>query len=168
MAIGEEEGTSAAAAAAAEQLDSLSLGESVERNDNDSEAATDTIGTTPTKFCSACEKKSDAVKQCDGCKCVYYCDKECQNKHRKVHKVECRRIKKELERRGGKLDIGTELDIGPLGEVSPREECPICMHVLPIHQLLPAYAGCCGTTICGGCNLQHQTKSVGQTEDVRT
>ena len=48
----------------------------------------------PTKlFCSACEKKSNTVKQCDGCKCVYYCDKECQTKHWRTggHKAKCRK-----------------------------------------------------------------------------
>ena len=59
----------------------------------------------PAKFCSACGKKSDTVKKCTACKCVWYCDKDCQNKHRKEHRKECRRIKKELNKRGGKLDL---------------------------------------------------------------
>ena len=164
MAAAAEEGT-AAAAAAAEQLGSLSLDETAveRRNDNDSEATATTA--TETTMCSACGAKSDALKKCNGCLCVWYCDRKCQNKHRKLHKLECKRIKTELDRRGGKLDLGTEKDIGPLGEVPPREECPICMHVLPIHQMLHAFSGCCGKTICGGCNLQHQTKSVGRTQD---
>ena len=64
-----------------------------------------------------------------------------------------------LDERGGKLDLGEELDIGPLGKLPPREECPICMRVMPIHPKLHAYATCCGKTICGGCNLQHIIKS---------
>ena len=114
---------------------------------------------SPTKLCSACGKKSDTLKKCSGCLCVWYCDKKCQNKHRKEHKRECRPIKEVLDKRGGKLDVGTEKDIGPLGKVPPREECPICMRVLPLSQRLETYANCCGKTLCGGCNFQHQMKS---------
>ena len=114
---------------------------------------------TPTTLCSACDKESDALKKCRNCKCVLYCDKDCQNKHWKEHKKECKRIKKELDERGGKLDVGTELDIGPLEKVPPREECPICMHTLPIHEGLSVYFSCCSKTVCGGCHFQHQMKS---------
>ena len=141
-------------AEAAEQLGSISLGDSVERKDNDNEP-----NGTPTKMCSKCGKKSNALMKCRACKCVWYCDKDCQNKHWKEHKKECKPIKKILEKRGGKLDVGTELDVGPLGEVPPREECPICMQVLPIHEKLSSYAVCCGKKLCGGCDYQHQMKS---------
>ena len=145
--------------AAAEQLGSMSLGETaVERKDDDTEPNAEN-GTTLTKSCSAGGKKSDTVKKCNGCKCVWYCDKECQNKHRREHKKECRRIKKELDKRGGRLDLGTEEDVGPLGKLPPREECQICMRVLPNYESLHAYANCCGKTICGGCMLQHQKKT---------
>jgi len=77
----------------------------------------------PSKMCSACEKESDAAKCCNGWRCVWYCDKKCQNKHWKEHKKECRRIKKELDKRGGKLDLGTEEDVGPLGKLPPRIHC---------------------------------------------
>jgi hypothetical protein len=33
------------------------------------------------------------------------------------------------------------------------------MQVLPIHVQLQTYFACCGKTICGGCNFQHQMKS---------
>ena len=145
-------------AAAAEQLGSMSLSESAERKDNDTTTAEN--GTTPTKkLCSACGKKSDTVKKCTACKCVWYCDKECQNKHRKDHRKECKRIKKQLDKRGGKLDVGFELDVGPLGKVPPREECPICMLVLPVTVNLQSYQMCCGQTLCSGCSHQHKNKS---------
>ena len=144
--------------AAAERLGAMSLqaGGSAERED-----ATTNNGTpTPTKNkCSACETESDALKKCNGCKCVWYCDKKCQNKHRKEHKKECRRIQKELDKRGGKLDVGKELDIGPLEKLPPREECPICMRVLPLHESLHTYAYCCGKTVCSACNYKHQRRS---------
>ena len=148
--------------ATAEQVGSMSLGKSVERKDNESKDAEEANGTTPTKLCSACEKKSDALMKCRACKCVWYCDKKCQNKHWKEHKTECKRIKKELEKRGGKLDIGMELDIGPLPDLPPRDECPICMRALPLHDKLQAYAACCGKTICCGCDHQHEIKTEGQ------
>jgi hypothetical protein len=157
MASSKEDGT----AAAAEQLNSISLEESVERKkEPDTNEAAEKSGTpTNKKFCSWCEKKSDTVKKCTACKCVWYCDKECQNKHRKEHKKECRRIKKELDKRGGKLDLGTEKEVGPIGKVPPREECPICMRALPMHTMLKTYVTCCGKFICGGCDFQHKRKS---------
>ena len=150
-----EDGT---ATAAAEQLGSVSLGESGERKDNGAKN-NEGENEVPTKMCSACGKKSDALKKCNGCKCVWYCDKKCQNKHRKEHRKECKVIMKELDKRGGKLDLGEELDIGPLGKLPPREGCPICMHALPIHPMLSAYSNCCGKTVCGSCDYQHKMKT---------
>ena len=158
MASSEGDGT----AAAAEQLGSISLGGSVdEGKDNDDTGEPNAKnGTTPTKMCSACGEKGDTLKKCSGCECVWYCDKKCQNKHRKEHKKECKRIKMELAKRGGKLDVGTEeFYLGPLEKLPPREECPICMHVLPIHANLRAYFACCGKTICAGCEYQHKMKT---------
>ena len=144
-------------AAAAGQIGSLSLGELAERKDDEPEPNGAENGTQ--KMCSACEKKSDVAKKCTACKCVWYCDKDCQNKHWKEHKKECKWIKKVLDERGGKLDVGTEKDIAPLGNVPPSEECPICMHAFPHHEMLKGYYACCGKTVCGGCNFQHWTKS---------
>ena len=153
MATIEKSGT----VAAAEQLCSMSLGKSGEgkvdpQPENNEDA-------DKNKFCSWCGKESNTVKKCNGCKCVWYCDVGCRDRHRREHKKECKLIKKELDKRGGKLDLGTELDFGPLGKVPPREECPICMRVLPIHPMLHNYFDCCGKFICGGCNYQHQMKS---------
>ena len=151
MSSNKEDGT----AATAEQIGSMSLDGSVEpENTEEAEA--------PTKSCSACGKKSDALKKCTACKCVWYCDKKCQNKHWRGHKKECKRIRKELDKRGGKLDVGTELDVGPLGKLPPREECPICMHALPIHAALQGYFACCGKIICCGCYHQHEIVAGGQ------
>ena len=142
---------------------SISLGGSVGKKDNETEVTepakeNGTEKTLTKKLCSACGKKSDTLKKCNGCLCVWYCDKKCQNKHRKEHKKECRPIKKELDKRGGKLNVGNEMDIGPLGKVPPREECPICMQVLPIHGSLHTYFPCCGKIICCGCDHQHSMK----------
>ena len=154
MTPSKQEGT----AAAAEQLGAMSLGESVKKEDNETEPNAEN-GTTSTKMCSACEKKSNTLMKCRACKCVWYCDKDCQNKHWREHKKECKPIKKELDKRGGKLDVGREMDVGPLGKLPPREECSICMQVLPLHAMLSTYAACCGKFLCSGCNFQHQMKS---------
>ena len=146
------------AAAAAEQLGSMTLSGSEERTDDETDHTTAENG-TPAKMCSACGKKSDALKKCTACKCVCYCDKECQNKHWKEHKKECKRVKKVLDKRGGKLDLGTEMDVGPLGKSPQREECPICMHVLPMHTKLHVFLACCGKKICSSCSFQHQMRS---------
>ena len=157
MATAKED--AAAAAMTAQQLGSMSLDGSTETKDNGTE--TTQKNEAPVKFCSACGKKSNTLKKCTACKCVWYCDRDCQSDHRKEHKTECKLIKKELDKRGSKLVLGTELDVGPLGEVPPREECPICMQVLPIHEKLHAYNTCCGKILCGGCDFQHQIKSEG-------
>ena len=158
MTSSDEDGA-AAAAAAADQLGSMSLGEkSVERKGESNEDAEEN-NEAPAKLCSACATKSDTLMKCTACKCVWYCNKECQNKHWKEHKKQCKLIKKELGKRGGKLDVGTELDAGPLGELPPREECSICMQVLPIHESLHTYFPCCGKIICCGCDYQHSMKS---------
>lgn len=141
----------------------MSVDESMERKDNRPRDSNEIEPTAkkwfPNKLCSACGKESDTVKKCTACKCVWYCDKKCQNKHWREHKKECKVIKKELDKRGGKLDVGTELYIGPLGTLPPREECQICMQVLPIPAKLNIYKVCCGKIICCGCNFQHQMKS---------
>ena len=153
--------------AANEQLGSMSLGVSAENKDNETERKAEN-GTNPTPMCSECGKKSTALKKCNGCKCVWYCGKKCQNKHRKEHKKECRRIMRELDKRGGKLDIGSELDFGPLGKVPQREECVICMRVLPLHDGLQGYYACCGKTICGGCFFRHEIKCGKQVDGGQT
>ena len=142
----------------------MSLGKSEEKKDETNEDAEEN-NEAPAKACSACETKSDALMKCRACKCVWYCDKKCQNKHWKEHKHECKPIKKVLDKRGGKLDLGKERDIGPLGKVPQREECPICMRVLPLDEGQHLYASCCGKMVCGSCHFQHQMKS---TERVTT
>ena len=117
------------------------------------------ISTTPS--CSACGTKggSDSLELCNGCKCVWYCDGDCQTNHRRDHKKECKRIKKELEKRGGKLNLGTETDIEPPlldDRLLPRDKCLICMRALPINTMLQTYSVCCGKIICCGCDLQLQ------------
>ena len=83
---GKEDGTEAVAA--------ISLGGSAERNVESKKDADTKNDEAPAKLCSACGKKSDTVKKCTACKCVWYCDTMCQKKRRKEHIKECKRIKK--------------------------------------------------------------------------
>ena len=145
------------AAVASQQLGFMSIASSPKSKDNDTEQPNAKNGTT--QLCSACGKKSSTLKKCTTCKCVWYCDKECQNNHCREHGIECLGIKNVLDGRGGKLDVGTELDIGPVEKLPPREECLICMQVMPLHTKLQCYFACCGKRLCNGCNYEHQTKS---------
>ena len=152
MAPSKQEGT----AAAAQQLGSMSLCESVGRNAKKIGGTEKTPTPTLTKkFCSACGKGSDTLMQCDGCKCIWYCGKDCKNGHRREHGKECTLIKEILDKRGGKIDLGTEKDLGPLPDLPAQEECPICMRVLPIHARLHTYSECCGKILCRACDHQH-------------
>jgi len=136
----------------------INVGESVDRK-AESENNQVEKKEPATNICSACEKKNDSLKLCNGCKCVWYCDKKCQNRHRREHKKECRNIKRELDKRGGTLDIGTEVQLPPIPDLSPQEKCPICICVLPITGKLHIYNACCGKTLCGGCDMQHKIKN---------
>ena len=81
---------------------------------------------------------------------IYYCDVTCQKDHRKEHKLECKRIRKVLEKRGNKESASP---LEALGDIPQREECPICMRPLPHIKKLHQYQACCGKTICGGCSF---------------
>lgn len=60
--------------------------------------------------CVMCMK--EASKQCSGCHAFWYCGKECQRKHWKVHKVDCGRVKELQEMTPKKL----------LSEMEEREQ----------------------------------------------
>jgi hypothetical protein len=152
-------------------LGPMTLSESAKRETNETEPPTAKNGTAHNKklhVCSACGKERTDLKLCNGCKCIWYCDKDCQNRHRKEHRKECKRIKKELDTRDllgkqeGKYDLGFERDIGPPGKLPQREECPICMCLMPLEPLLQEYFSCCGKIICRSCYSQHNLKSMEQ------
>ena len=134
----------------------LTLGEAVERKvdgpENNEEA--EKSGKI-SKLCSSCEKESDTLELCDGCRCIWYCGADCKNGHRREHEKECTLIKEILDKRGAKIDLGTEEDLGPLPDLPAQEECPICMRVLPLHARLHTYSDCCGKILCRACDHQH-------------
>ena len=115
-----------------------------------------------TKQCASCGKAGDALKRCTACKSVWYCGVSCQIDHRKAHKKECKRIKKELEASCGTDAVGAsaankqEAPLGLFDEPPPRPICDICMLMLPIKAKMMMYASCCGKRICGGCSHAQQ------------
>ena len=70
---------------------------------------------------------------------IKYCGSACQKKHRRTHKVECKKRVSELH------------DEILFAEPPKRNECPICFLPLPIPEEETAYMSCCGKSICGGC-----------------
>lgn len=124
--------------ATADQLSSMSIG-------GEKNAACQ----LPEQFCSACGKTGVAnqdVKQCNGCKCVWYCGAACQRAHWKAHKKECKLIglivkDKERAKLGSppqKPDSDHEGDDmerdgdAALFAQPTRNDCDICMRVLPV------------------------------------
>ena len=91
--------------------------------------------------CAECGKADVRLEACQACKLVKYCNVNCQVAHRLKHKKACR------------IRAAQLFDKRLFSEPPPREDCPICMLILP---LLPdewAYMTCCGKTICSGCSI---------------
>ena len=78
-----------ALASADQQLASMSLDDGAAGGAGDGDDDDD-------KFCSNCGKTGDDLKGCNSCRCIRYCSANCQKKHWKHHKVDCRRIKAAL------------------------------------------------------------------------
>eukprot|EP00956_Cyclotella_meneghiniana_P042774 scaffold249315_cov39-Cyclotella_meneghiniana.AAC.2 len=89
--------------------------------------------------CAACGKADVSLKSCKACKLVKYCGVECQVAHRPLHKKACRIKAAEL------------FDAQLFAQPRPREDCPICMRMLPVENDACGYHSCCGKIICAGC-----------------
>jgi len=90
--------------------------------------------------CASCGKEgnSDNMNTCNKCKSVKYCNAACKKKHRSKHKKACERRVAELHEEA-------------LFKEVERDECPICMLLLPIDSTHALFKTCCGKTICNGC-----------------
>ena len=82
-----------------------------------------------------------------------YCNAACKKKHRSKHKEDCERRVAELheeeverERRAAKLHDEKLFKMPP-----PKEDCPICLLLLPSLDTGSRYRYCCGKVICSGC-----------------
>lgn len=90
--------------------------------------------------CGKGEEESNHLKTCNGCKMVKYCNADCQKAHRPQHKKECKKKR------------AAELHDEALFKQPPsKEDCPICMLLLPSLDTGTAYMTCCGKMICSGC-----------------
>eukprot|EP00956_Cyclotella_meneghiniana_P042777 scaffold249315_cov39-Cyclotella_meneghiniana.AAC.5 len=89
--------------------------------------------------CAACGKANTSLKSCKACKLVKYCGVDCQVAHRPMHKKTCRIKAAEL------------FDAQLFAQPPAREDCPICMRMLPSENLGCGYHSCCGKIICNGC-----------------
>lgn len=47
--------------------------------------------------CAFCKLKNIALSKCSRCKCTWYCSKECQRSHWKVHKKSCKSLQASLD-----------------------------------------------------------------------
>eukprot|EP00956_Cyclotella_meneghiniana_P040625 scaffold200883_cov96-Cyclotella_meneghiniana.AAC.2 len=89
--------------------------------------------------CAACGKANISLKSCKACKLVKYCGVECQVAHRRMHKKSCRIKAAEL------------FDAKLFAQPPAREDCHICMRMLPLEINGCGYHSCCGKIICNGC-----------------
>jgi len=91
--------------------------------------------------CGKGEEESSKLKNCNACKMVKYCSRECQIAHRPQHKKECKKRAAELHDK--------ELFKQPPPQLFG--DCPICFVRLPLLMTGSKYMTCCGKFICSGC-----------------
>ena len=62
------------------------------------------------QVCANCGTTGDGLKLCTGCRHVYYCGRDCQLAHRKVHKKQCKAMEQErlVERLAESLPFGVQ------------------------------------------------------------
>ena len=105
------------------------------------------------EVCANCGKEGSDLNICNKCKAATYCNAACKKKHRSKHKVACEKQlaelqEEELERKKRAAELHDEkLFKKPL----PKEDCPICMILLPSLDTGKRYRSCCGKMICSGC-----------------
>jgi TPR repeat protein len=89
--------------------------------------------------CGKGEESAGDLKACTACKMVKYCNRDCQIAHRTQHKKACRKRAAELH------------DIKFFKLPPPKDDCDICMLLLPSLFTGRKYRLCCGKIICSGC-----------------
>ena len=93
-------------------------------------------------ICANCDKGEESagdLKACTACKMIKYCNRDCQIAHRPQHKKECKKRAAELH------------DEKLFKQPPLKEDCDICMLLLPSLYTGSKYRGCCGKIICSGC-----------------
>ena len=111
------------------------------------------INNDKTAVCANCGKEGIHLNKCNKCKAATYCNAACKKKHRSKHKEACeRRVaelhEEELERKRRAAELHEE---ALFNQPPPKEDCPICMLLLPPLSTGYTYSSCCGKIICSGC-----------------
>ena len=90
------------------------------------------------------------LKDCSACKLVKYCGVECQKRHRREHKKECKKRVAELR---------DEL-LFKQPESSHYGDCPICCLPLSLENKKRGLTACCSKVICNGCASANETREL--------
>ena len=100
--------------------------------------------------CGKGEESSGHLKACTACKLVNYCNRDCQIAHRPQHKKLCKKR-------------AAELYDETLFKEPTRDECPICMLLLPLYDTHAGttFRSCCGKHICNGCEFTMEESGAG-------
>ena len=111
------------------------------------------INNDKTAVCANCGKEGIHLNKCNKCKAAVYCNAACKKKHRSKHKEDCERRVAELhedklERERRAVELHEE---ALFNQPPPKEDCPICMLLLPPLSTGYTYSSCCGKIICSGC-----------------
>jgi tetratricopeptide (TPR) repeat protein len=100
------------------------------------------------KVCANCGKISSTLMQCANCKQVWYCNKNCQKKQWKVHKLKCEKEVEDADLSGAHMDplerwfdndkvkcteSFTNESQSFSGEGGGADECAICLELLHEH-----------------------------------
>ena len=92
--------------------------------------------------CGIAESDDVKLKRCNGCYLVRYCGIECQKKHRREHKEECKKRAAELR----------DEVLFKQPESSYLGDCLICCLPLPLDEMKSVMGTCCGKIVCVGCH----------------
>ncbi|XP_028515265.1 ubiquitin carboxyl-terminal hydrolase 16-like, partial [Exaiptasia diaphana] len=127
--------------------------------DDDTESSeTDSSDQFPDR-CGFCQRPSEALKKCTGCKNISYCDEDCQTKHFFLeHKYACSRSQDSSAQRADSIDedlyrqILEEID----GEFLSSQAHPSCAFFLKPSKSLKKCTGCEIFFYCDSkCQAQH-------------
>ena len=100
--------------------------------------------------CGIAEGDNTKLKDCSACHLVKYCGVECQRKHRKEHKAECKRRVAELR----------DEILFKQPESSHRGDCPICCLPLSLDLRTSTLMTCCSNWLCDGCHYTNMKREI--------
>ena len=158
--------------------------EEKETDDNEGEKKTTTKkSSTPNTIiiivCSNCETLQTETHKLIRCPChsVRYCNKDCQKKHRTQHKKECRRLlaekkmkktkqitakpPQEEEQEQGERKEHNATETTTNDQEEERDECPICLEMIPKIDAYFTRFVCCGNGLHDHCAEDLKSTKIG-------